>query len=279
MLLGKLYLFTILYSIAIIFKYFSFRHFRTNVAIGGKSVFLRKPGLEKKKPKPPRYYGKRALTRLSKPVSTVLPQQPLPSASQANPLGIYDTSTVLYVQGRRAETEEQPVVNQEEDEIKRRTTLFNEKLRENPHDIQLWLAFIQFQDESSRFLSSGRPEQHLQALSERKMSILDKAIDQNPKSEQLAAARLHLAIEFKDAAALQQEWRNALFIHPTSIQMWKRYLHFSQSHFEGFTVQQALKAYVNCLQKLVQMQHPSFVAHQKPIHLDEQLIGKRVKLM
>lgn len=243
--------------------------------MGGKPLPSMRAEMKKKKPKPARYFGRRALKRLSMPVRPTLTQ---PKTTENNPLGIYDTSTVLYIQGRRAEEKEPEPVLVEEDEKKRMTAQFNEKLRDNPHDVQLWLSFVKFQD-TARFVSSvsepsAKNLSQQRALVERKMSILEKAIEQNPKSEALVTARLHLAAEFKEASALQQDWRNTLFVHPASIRLWKRYLHFTQSYFEGFTVQQALKAYANCLQKLIKMQHPSFSAHQRPVNLEEQLIGE-----
>ena len=293
---------SLLNSFLIFFNFYD-RHYCANRTLDGKLLPSRPPNKPApKKPKPVRYFGKRATARLSKSAQPVIVEKPTPKETPRNPLGIYDASTVLYVQGRRAAEEQQsaPTVETDEELTKRETTLFNEKLRQNPHDIQLWLSFIQFQDKI-RFSGSEESlpkekkhhkvdgkilfsdlrikvtspsllQNYQKALMERKISILDKALEHNPKSEKLLTAKLRTGAEFREAAALQQEWRNALFIRPESIRLWKDYLHFCQSYFEGFTVQQVLKAYAGCLHKLAQMQHPSFAAHQRPANLEDQMV-------
>lgn len=71
-------------------------------------------------------------------------------AAAVNPLGVYDTSTALWLQGKG-----QPVHAEEEKlDIKSepsaafltgRTEEFNRQLREQPTDAQLWIKFIKFQ--------------------------------------------------------------------------------------------------------------------------------------
>ena len=206
----------------------------------------------------------------------------LPQLTETNPLGVYDANTVLFIQGQKAATiEESSPVETENDKIQRQTTLFNEKLRKDPHDIQLWKDFIEFQD-TARFITSGKESLskdkpgkslHQRALLERKISILDKAIESNPKNEFLINFRLHIATDYWDLSTLQLEWRNTLFAHPMSIYLWKKYLSFAENFFEGFSVQLALKAYTSCMKKLIQIQSPSFTSHLKPSNLEENMIG------
>ena len=237
-----------------------------------------------KKPKAIRYFGRRALKRLAKVIHP-LPIQP--QLSERNPLGIYDASTVMYIQGHTAESkDDQSFGEKEEVAITRQTALFNEKLRGNPHDIDLWLSFVEHQNVAcfmaSEDNSDNQPKtqgrnRHHRALLERKVSILDKAILQNPKNVELITARLKIAAEFWDATSLHQEWRNMLFINPMSVQLWQEYLNFVECYFEGFSVTQVLKGYANCIQKLTQMQQPSFASHQRPPNLEEDMIGGTFK--
>lgn len=236
-----------------------------------------------KKPKPQRYFGKKSLRRLAEVTNLIPPVQP--QASETNPFGIYDSNTVLYIQGNHIANPNEPPVRKKEFEISRQTALFNEKLRENPNDIDLWLSFIEHQniaslsmteedadDSKNQHKSHGR-SLHPRALLERKVAILDKAIEQNQKSIKLLTARLNIAAEYWDDSALHQEWRNVLFVNPMSIELWKEYLNFIENHFEGFSVSRVLKTYASCFQKLVQMQQPSFASHQRPMNLEDFMIG------
>ena len=235
------------------------------------------------KSKPQRYFGKKSLRKLAKVIN--IPEKPQ-EASETNPLGIYDSSTALYIQGNHiANSDVPPAVRDREFEISHQTALFNEKLRENPHDIDLWLSFIDHQNiasfsviEEDANSSKKKPKNHgrslhPRALLERKMAILDKAIERNQKSIKLLTARLNIAAEYWDLSAMHQEWRNVLFVNPMSIELWKEYLNFIEFSFEGFTVAQVLKAYASCMQKLIQMQQPSFAAHQRPENLEDFMIG------
>ena len=237
----------------------------------------------KKQLHPPRYFGKRALKRIS--------QMPIPvkvesALSERNPLGIYDLGTIMYIQGlKTSDSNENRTANTREDEIKQKNAEFNQKLKQEPQNIQLWLNFIEFQDtpEAQRLVTNengnsinidlkGR-QIHLRALLERKISILDKAIEMNPKSIRLITLKLQIASEFWESGKLQQEWRNTLFVHPMAIDLWNKYLSFIENYFEGFTVSSVLKAYSTCIHKMIQMQHPSFTSHQRPDNLAEYMIG------
>lgn len=68
----------------------------------------------------------------------------------ANPLGVYDSSTALWLQGKgqQAQTEQQnPEIKSEPSAtlLTGRTEEFNRQLREQPADTQLWMKFIKFQ--------------------------------------------------------------------------------------------------------------------------------------
>ena len=202
--------------------------------------------------------------------------------SEDNPLGVYDISTLLYIQGVGSAPSIDSKVEEEseEREVNRKSALYNEKLRKEPHNTDLWLEFVEFQDKSTaRFLlekekqDDQKQKVNQRAVLERKVSILDKAIELNPKCIGLIVTRLHIVSQFWESESLQQEWRNTLFVHPVSMELWHRYLSFSETYFEDFSVPNVLKNYSSCIHKLVQMQQPSFSSHQRPKNLDENMIG------
>lgn len=69
--------------------------------------------------------------------------------SWVNPLGVYDSSTALWRQGKgQQETEqEKPEAHagQSAALLTGRTEEFNRQLREQPADTQLWIQFIKYQ--------------------------------------------------------------------------------------------------------------------------------------
>lgn len=72
-----------------------------------------------------------------------------PPASWLNPLGIYDQATTQWLQGQGpSEQESRPPDSQPDREsvlLKARVEEFNRKVRENPRDTELWMAFVAFQ--------------------------------------------------------------------------------------------------------------------------------------
>ena len=195
-----------------------------------------------------------------------------------NPLGIYDANTLSYINGGQPISESSEKKTEEKSSADRMSVLLNEKLRKNPHDVQTWLAFVNIQDinsfqtveeNSSNKLENHKEKTSCRALMERKVSILDKAIENNPQSIQLIATRLDIASHYWSPPAMEQEWKNALFLNPVShdllyfsiffphmsfvnyfisflqIQdseiLWKKYLAFIEGHFESFSISNVLK--------------------------------------
>lgn len=71
-------------------------------------------------------------------------------STAVNPLGVYDSSTALWLQGKGQQVhaeQENPDMKSEPSAtpLTGRTEEFNRKLREQPTDTQLWIKFIKFQ--------------------------------------------------------------------------------------------------------------------------------------
>ena len=259
-----------------------------------------------KKIKHPRYFGKRASRRLAKQGSNILFPLFIPilfkqcfsfiyllvittsnlpksgDVDERNPLNIYDASTLSYIHGQKASDNLDKSSEGNSTNADQCRALLNEKLRKNPSDIQTWLAFVKLQNMNFEVADDNRKNvnkkktgnQNQRALLERKVSILDKALEHNPHSVELISTRLELGADFWDRTKLEQEWKNTLFLNPESSYLWKKYIAFTEGYFESFTASHATKAYATCLQKLVQVQNPSFSLHQRSTNdLQEALIG------
>ncbi|KAI7849022.1 NRDE-2, necessary for RNA interference-domain-containing protein [Circinella umbellata] len=139
--------------------------------------------------------------------------------------------------------------------IRRRTIEFNKKLNQDPHDVETWLAFIAFQDESAQGLNTGvdkksRSKASKSSLNEVKMSIFEKAIEANPSDEMLLLAYLTCGEEIWDTLTLLQHWDQALKSRPESIRLWADYINLRQTNFSSFSFSQCVKVFEDCISTL-----------------------------
>ncbi|XP_068539072.1 nuclear exosome regulator NRDE2 isoform X2 [Anas acuta] len=198
--------------------------------------------------------------------------------TEVNPLGIYDPSTTVWLQGKgNKDAEHEPVNTQQafqESAINVNPILmtkveeYNKKVRENPRDINAWMEFVSFQDELMRgpspYASMGEQEvrrKSLKLILEKKLAILERAIESNPGNVDLKLARLKVCTEFWEPPALIKEWQKLIFIHPNNPELWKKYLLFCQSQFSTFSVSKINGLYGKCLTTLAAVQDGSMVSH------------------
>ncbi|XP_048217921.1 nuclear exosome regulator NRDE2 isoform X2 [Perognathus longimembris pacificus] len=196
-----------------------------------------------------------------------------PVTSWLNPLGIYDKSTSQWLQGLGPPEQEakQPdsQVDRESAVLKAKVEDFNRRVRENPHDTELWLAFVAFQDEAMKSpglyaLEDGEREKRkasLKLLLEKKLAILERAIDSNQSSVDLKLARLRLCAEFWEPSVLVKEWQKLIFLHPNNTALWQKYLVFCQSQFSTFSVSKIHGLYGKCLSTLSAVNDGSILSH------------------
>ena len=178
--------------------------------------------------------------------------------------------------------------------IQLRTRDYNESLRFNPHNVDLWLEYIDFQDmamadseftlkenneddpelnkKMKKKMKKGSVLIRSKAIIEKKLSILKTALDHNPKSVILSVKRLNLSKEIMDSSTLNRQWKELLFLFPGDIQIWDHYLSFLTSHFTTFTLKKITNAYKECFQKLQTMAGDAYRTDQKDIEDQMSLI-------
>ncbi|KAL0969699.1 hypothetical protein UPYG_G00231080 [Umbra pygmaea] len=208
--------------------------------------------------------------------------------SWVNPLGVYDASTSLWLQGKGrpepSKTEER--LSSPRDNaaalLSERIEDFNRRLRETPTDTDAWLQFVHFQDELASApgvfgdLSeneSERRKRSVRATLEKKVAILDRAVDSNPSCVELKLERLRLCRELWEPAALLKEWKKLVFLHPNSAPLWKKYLLFVQSHFSTFSVSKVNAVYGKCLSTLAAVLDGSMVSHDALPGTEEHMLA------
>ncbi|XP_077230808.1 uncharacterized protein LOC143863910 [Tasmannia lanceolata] len=143
-----------------------------------------------------------------------------------------------------------PMAEQEEsweDEVLRRTKEFNKMSREFPHDEKVWVAFADFQDK----VAGKQPQKaaRLQTL-EKKISILEKAVELNPDNEELLLCLLRAFQGRDNSDIFMERWEKVLMQHSGSCNLWKEFLRICQGEFSRFKVSDVRKIYASALQAL-----------------------------
>ncbi|XP_023061209.1 nuclear exosome regulator NRDE2 isoform X3 [Piliocolobus tephrosceles] len=196
-----------------------------------------------------------------------------PVTTWLNPLGIYDQSTTQWLQGQGPPEQESKQPDTQPDSesaaLKAKVEEFNRRVRENPRDTQLWMAFVAFQDEAMRSpglyaIEEGEQEKRKRSLKlilEKKLAILERAIESNQSSVDLKLAKLKLCTEFWEPSTLVKEWQKLIFLHPNNTALWQKYLLFCQSQFSTFSISKIHSLYGKCLSTLSAVKDGSILSH------------------
>ncbi|KAI8505433.1 Protein nrde2 [Branchiostoma belcheri] len=183
-------------------------------------------------------------------------------------------------QGGAEEEQEEKEGETSEESICRLTTEYNQTLRENPHNVQTWLDFVDFQDRVMQhgpvtaFSESEREKRKKTslALTEKKVAILERAIEANPSNPRLTLQHLKLCREFWDNKKLTNRWKEFAFKFPNDPSVLREYLLFSQSHFGTFTTSKVHSLYGKCISRLRAILDGTFKSHRPLPHTEEQLL-------
>lgn len=152
--------------------------------------------------------------------------------------------------------------------LRRRTIEFDRNLKQNPHNIEIWLELVSFQAEvhghidrestlrSRRRASAVGPQR---SLAEVKLAILEKAIDTQPSTETSGSYRsldLHLAAleqgaHIWDMAELMKRWQAVLRDYATEFRVWTAYITFRQTASQAFTVPEIEELFGECISRMM----------------------------
>jgi hypothetical protein len=89
-------------------------------------------------------------------------------------------------------------------------------------------------DEKSAKKESGRPVFRQNAAAEKKLSVLDSALKDNPNSVLLLTKRLKILADVSDPAAVDHGWKELLERFPSDVVVWKSYTRFLSTRFSSF---------------------------------------------
>lgn len=118
----------------------------------------------------------------------------------------------------------------------------------------------------------------LQLALEKKLAVLERAIESNPSSVELKLAKLKLCTEFWEPSTLVKEWQKLIFLHPNNTALWQKYLLFCQSQFSTFSVSKIHNLYGKCLSTLSAVKDGSILSHPALPGTEEAMFGKKMMI-
>ncbi|GFS25542.1 protein NRDE2 homolog [Elysia marginata] len=202
-----------------------------------------------------------------------------------------DEATSLYVHGKGIDhkshadltvTAEQDFIM---DEIFEKVRSFNQRTQDEPQNVALWLEFVAFQDivaqrekvgagGLSQTASLGELYRPTKSVIDKKLAILDKALESNPSSLELKLARLELYQDVWETEKLEKAWEALLFVHAGKVDLWQEYLARQQgSSLQGFSVSRAVKRYHKCFKTLTAIMDGQVKVIHEDSHMEEKMIG------
>ena len=186
---------------------------------------------------------------------------------------LLDEATAMYIQGKGTDSQTDDVMVTEGNILYRTVAEFNRKTRENPHDVDMWIEFVDFQDKLAHEDISNRQFTESSIL-DKKISIIQKAIEHNPGNITLKIKYLDLCKGTMAPESVIKEMEQLLFIHPTNMLLWKQYIIFHQSCLSIFTVSRVCKVYHKCFSKLIGYLEGKLYTHTTTKHLHMEVLGR-----
>lgn len=150
----------------------------------------------------------------------------------------------------------------QEEELSKKTAMFNQHVAQYPCDVKIWLEYVNFQDIIHQFEKSYRKGSMVKAqrvLAERKLSILDKALSYNINCELLDRERLNVAVKAFPADELQMFLNNLVERNKGNIILWQGYIEATQCSMSHCTTPAVLNLYTKCLSILHQLRRTTSV--------------------
>ncbi|CAG8460298.1 12938_t:CDS:10 [Ambispora leptoticha] len=137
-----------------------------------------------------------------------------------------------------------------EEHIRQKTKNFTLQLEREPHNISLWLQFIEFQNESMQIGKKASSSSTRASINEIKISMFEKALEKNPNNQELLLGLLKCCEETWDPPRLLTKWDQVLKENPRAIKLWMQYLNFRQTNLASFTFTQCVEVFEECLDVL-----------------------------
>ncbi|KAF3419965.1 hypothetical protein E2986_02922 [Frieseomelitta varia] len=149
---------------------------------------------------------------------------------------------------------------------KSKTKEYNEKLTNNPNDVQLWIEYIEFQDTLGYFQQYQIAKDVCRATTLKKLSIVEKALEKNAESTNLLKLKLSFMEELLPADEFSNQLEALVNKDTGNITLWQEFIMTTQASVSMCTVPRVLDLYLKCFCILKQK------ARTNPRVYDERLL-------
>ncbi|XP_011172062.2 nuclear exosome regulator NRDE2 [Solenopsis invicta] len=133
-----------------------------------------------------------------------------------------------------------------EEEQKCKTQEYNERLAENPHNIELWLQYINFQDTLICYQRHQFTKDLQRSTVLKKLSIVEKALEKNADSKELLKLKLRFMTELTPSDELSNQLEILVNKDSGNIVLWQHFIMVTQASLAMCTVPRVLDLYSKC---------------------------------
>ncbi|KAG7198202.1 hypothetical protein KM043_005611 [Ampulex compressa] len=127
-----------------------------------------------------------------------------------------------------------------------KTREFNEKLMEEPNNIDLWLKYIEFQDTLNSFQKFHSVRDNQRATTLKKLSIIEKALEQNVDCIKLLELKLYFMSELSPADEFSKQLESMVNKDSGNMFLWQTYIMVTQASVAMCTVPRVMDLYSKC---------------------------------
>ena len=164
--------------------------------------------------------------------------------------------------------------------VSQKTASYNRALQDDPHNVALWLEFLEFQPVLQAGSSGGGGVEVMdtskaaRALNERKLAIFERALEYNPTSQDLLVAHLQLLRDVDtEPQAMMKRWRDLLFRMPNKPLLWIRYTEFTRTQFSTFSLSSLTTLYHKAFSTLTSILEGVMKSHAAEQGTDDNLLA------
>lgn len=127
---------------------------------------------------------------------------------------------------------------------------FNERLGEDPENVDLWLDYINFEDRDDDF-ESAKGGRDLETMKyQRKLAIVEKALEKNSSSKELLKKKLYFMSELVPTDQYSEQLEKMLNKDSGNIIIWQALISATRSSVSICTAPKILKLYTKCFDTL-----------------------------
>ena len=154
---------------------------------------------------------------------------------------------------------------------------FSQLLLEQPENEKAWLDFVDYQDllcSCDELCNSSS-----KVVLEKKASILEKGIAQNPISVRLIIKYMNTIKHIWTSDKLYTKWKDLIFQFPNKTLIWQEYLLFMQSDLLSNKVSKVITEYGRCFRMLSGILNGTVRSHKAEVGMLQGVISIYVQLV